>query len=82
MRTFESQRDFGTNNNPNADQSNLPNTENWRPPSIPAHGRKFQISDYVALKLRGLPFQIKASDIAFFFSDYEYVPNSVFLGKN
>ena len=41
-----------------------------------------QISDYVALKLRGLPFQIKANDISFFFSDYEHVPNSVFLGKN
>jgi RNA recognition motif-containing protein len=41
-----------------------------------------QSCEHVSLKLRGLPFQIKNTDISTFFSGYKYVPDSIIIGRN
>jgi RNA recognition motif-containing protein len=38
--------------------------------------------DKAGLKLRGLPFQIKPSDILYFFSDFRVISSSVQIDKN
>ncbi len=40
------------------------------------------MSDYAALRLRGLPFSAKHEDISTFFKDYDIYPESVKIGRN
>jgi len=39
-------------------------------------------SDYVSLKMRGLPFEIKREDVHFFFGDYKIFTESIKIGRN
>lgn len=38
--------------------------------------------DYVAMKLRGLPFTVKTEDIVTFFNDYQFKHDSIKIGRN
>lgn len=40
------------------------------------------LNDYLGLRLRGLPFTIRRDDINAFFSNYNYVKDSVKLGRS
>eukprot|EP00347_Sterkiella_histriomuscorum_P011323 403372892 len=42
---------------------------------------KYDLNDYLGLKLRGLPFSIKRDEINQFFSNFNYVRDSVKLGR-
>ena len=38
--------------------------------------------DYVAMRLRGLPFSSKTEDIIIFFKDYDFQHESIKIGRN
>lgn len=39
------------------------------------------MNDYIGLKMRGLPFNIRKDDINQFFSNFNYVKDSVKVGR-
>ena len=39
-------------------------------------------NEYVALRMRGLPWNVSMDDVYFFFSDYKYVKGSAKVGIN
>ncbi|CDW73355.1 UNKNOWN [Stylonychia lemnae] len=43
---------------------------------------QFNMNEYLGLKLRGLPFQIRQQDIEFFFKEFELIKESVKIGRN
>jgi len=40
------------------------------------------MTDYAALRLRGLPFTSKPEEIITFFKDYDFYQDSVKIGRN
>lgn len=46
----------------------------------PHRSSKFQDDDQVALKIKGLPYQIAYEEIADFFHNFQYIEKSVVLG--
>ena len=44
--------------------------------------KNLEMTDYAALRLRGLPFTSKPEDIITFFKDYDFYQDSVKIGRN
>lgn len=42
---------------------------------------QFDIDDYVAVKMRGLPYQVRYEDVSQFFREFNIIDRSVVLGK-
>ena len=40
------------------------------------------MNDYVALKMRGLPFSARHQDVMMFFNPHKVIPDSIKLGRN
>ena len=50
------------------------------PGNQPYLTNKYKAEDKIALKLKGLPYQVRYDEIADFFKDYSYVEKSTVLG--
>lgn len=53
-----------------------------RPPpgNVPYLTSRFKEDDQVAVKIRGLPYQVRYEEIADFFRDFRYIEKSAILG--
>ena len=51
-------------------------------PTVNPQYTNLQLTDYAALRLRGLPFTCKPEDIITFFKDYDVYQDSVKIGRN
>lgn len=57
-------------------------TNYQRPPpgNVPYQTSRFKEEDKVAVKIRGLPYQVRYEEIADFFRDHRYIEKSAILG--
>ena len=51
-------------------------------PTVNPQYKNLQMTDYAAVRLRGLPFTSKPEDIITFFKDYDFYQDSVKIGLN
>jgi len=59
-----------------------PHQNYQRPPpgNVPYQTSRFKEQDQVAVKIRGLPYQVRYEEIADFFRDFRYIEKSAILG--
>lgn len=50
--------------------------------NTPSRTQLVNANEYVALRMRGLPWNVSMDDVYFFFSDYKVVKGSAKLGLN
>lgn len=63
-------------------QNFTPHQNYQRPPpgNVPYQTSRFKEQDQVAVKIRGLPYQVRYEEIADFFRDFRYIEKSAILG--